>query len=354
MTYVVGVETALPAHRYEQSEVTEALAGIIGLDDRGQALLRRIHTGAGVDRRHLALPMERYAGLSDFGDANDAFLEAALDLGTAAVTAALDRAGLTPREVDVIVSTTVTGIAVPSLESRIAARLDMKESVVRMPMMGLGCMAGAAGLARTRELLCARPGGVAVFVAIELCSLTVQHNDSSTANLVASALFGDGAGAAVLVGPEHPAAQPGAGPQIVAARSRTYPGTEATMGWHVRTTGLRIVLGVEVPELVREHVGADVTDFLAEHGLTIADVGWWVCHPGGPKVIEALTAALGLEHQDLALSRSSLREVGNLSSASVLHILRETLSEQPPAPGSPGVMLAMGPGFSLEMVLLRA
>ncbi|PFG40051.1 isopalmitoylresorcinol synthase [Georgenia soli] len=354
MTHLVGVEAVLPEHRYDQREITDVLARVMRADRRTEVLLRKVHGSAGVDSRHLALPLSRYGTLDDFGAANDEFLSAAVELGTVAVAGALERAGLVPQEVDVFVSTTVTGLAVPSVESRIAARLGMREDVVRVPLMGLGCMAGAAGTARVHDLLAGRPDGVAVLVSAELCSLTVQRDDVSTANLVASGLFGDGVAAVVAVGPEHPAAGTAGTPAVIASRSRTYPGTEGTMGWDVRSTGLRIVLGVEVPELVRSHVGRDVAAFLAEHDLRIEDVGWWVCHPGGPKVIDSMVEALGVDADDLALTTESLRTVGNLSSASVLHILRDTLDRRPPEPGSYGVMMAMGPGFSLELVLLRA
>ncbi|MBD8062164.1 type III polyketide synthase [Oceanitalea stevensii] len=350
MTELLAVEPVLPEYRYSQGELTDALVDIIGLDERGERLIRRIHAGCGVDARHVALPLEQYAELLDFGQTNDAFIAAAVDLGAEALTRALDSAGLAPEELDLVVSTTITGLAVPSLEARIAEKVGLRRDVVRLPIVGLGCMAGAAGTARLHDLLAGRPGSVGALVSVELCSLTVQRGDASGANLVASGLFGDGAGAVVAT--SSGVATAGL-PRVVAAASRLYPGTQDVMGWDVRSTGLRIVLGAEVPELVRDNVGADVVAFLAEHGLTVADVGWWVCHPGGPKVIDALAETLGLPLEALALTTESLRTVGNLSSASVLHILRAALDAHP-APGSHGLMMAMGPGFSLEMVLLEA
>lgn len=382
MTQLLAVEPILPDHHYTQAELTDALVRIIGLDERGERLMRRIHAGCGVDHRSIALPLSRYEALHDFGATNDAFIEAAVELGAASLVAALDSAGLRADEVDLIICTTITGLAVPSLEARIAAEVGLRRDVVRLPIVGLGCMAGAAGTARLHDFLRGHPHGVAALVCVELCSLTVQRGDASGANLVASGLFGDGAGTVLAVGDEHPrAGAPGDGmagggvagggvrgsgertdgsgaggavmPRVLASTSRLYPGTREAMGWDVRSTGLRIVLGAEVPDLVRANVGADVIDFLAEHDLRIADVDWWVCHPGGPKVIDALAESMGLPLAALALTTESLRTVGNLSSASVLHILRAALDRRP-APGSVGVMMAMGPGFSLELVLLEA
>lgn len=357
MTTLLAVEPVLPAHRYDQTELTDALVRIIGLEGHDERLMRRIHAGCEVDQRYLALPLPSYAQLLDFGQANDAFIAAAVDLGAQALSVALARSHVRPEEVDLVISTTITGLAVPSLEARIAARVGLRPDVVRLPIVGLGCMAGAAGVARLHDFLLGRPQGVAALVSVELCSLTVQRDDPSPANLVASGLFGDGAGAVIAVGPGHPrAGQADDGahpPRVVASASRLYAETEEVMGWDVRATGLRIVLGAEVPDLVRDNVGPDVAAFLARHGLRLEDIGWWVCHPGGPKVIGALGETLGVSDSALDVTTQSLRTVGNLSSASVLHILRAALDRRP-APGSLGVMMAMGPGFSLELVLLEA
>ncbi len=351
MTTLAAVHAVLPEHRYEQRELSELFIDLCVPDERQHALVRRLHAGARVDTRHLALPIERYRELNGFTDANEAFLDVATKLGTTAVLGALKDAGLTPEDVDYIVSTTVTGLAVPSLEARIAAPVGLRPDVRRVPLFGLGCLAGAAGVARTHDLLRGRPGAVGVLLAVELCSLTVQRDDPSAANLVASGLFGDGAAAVVLVDDDHPAAA--GGPRVLDTASHLYPETERAMGWDVGGTGLRIVLGVEVPDLVHKHLRHDVTRLLEPHGLHIEDVARWICHPGGPKVIEAIQATLGLDEYDLGMTWESLRRIGNLSSASVLHVLRDTLRERPAQPGDYGVLMAMGPGFCAELVLLQ-
>lgn len=352
------MQGTLPQRQYDQGEITKAFADVIASHRVNARLLNRFHSNTGVRTRHLALALEQYSHLDSFTEANNAFISVGVELGAEAVTSALKAADLTPPDVDLIISTTITGLAVPSLDARISPMLGLRADVKRIPLVGLGCVAGAAGVARLHDYLLGHPGEVAVLVSVELCSLTVQRHDASVANMVASGLFGDGAAAVVAVGDQHPAAKLAAGPApspaVIATRSRLYADTERAMGWDVGSSGLRIVLGAEVPQLVRDFVADDVDGFLADLGLSRADIDWWVCHPGGPKVLEALENALDLQRNDLQLTWDSLSRIGNLSSASVLHVFSDTLATRPPRPGSYGMMMAMGPGFCLELVLLRA
>lgn len=353
MTRIAAVGTALPPHRYPQRAITDAFAEIVLGEHADRGVLDRLHGATGVESRHLALPLEAYADLDGFSASNDAFIEVGTDLGDVAVRSALVRAGLEPGDVDLIVSTSVTGVAAPSLDARLVPRLGLRPDVKRVPIFGLGCVAGAAGVARVHDMLAGDPGAVGVLLSVELCSLTIQHDDASIANLVGSGLFGDGAAAVVLVGDERASALGVTGPTVLATRSRLYPDTERVMGWDIGGSGFRIVLAASVAEVVEEHLGHDVTAFLGDHDLKIDDIGTWVAHPGGPKVLHAMTRTLGLAPDALERTWLSLSEVGNLSSASVLHVLGDTLAGPRPPTGSYGVLLAMGPGFCSELVLLQ-
>ncbi|MBV9024721.1 MAG: type III polyketide synthase [Streptomycetaceae bacterium] len=348
MSRIAAVHKVLAPYRHQQHEITDLVHAYLPAAQR--AVLDRLHAAAKVRCRHTVLPLDGYAALDGFGAANDAFITAAVEMGTQAVGGALHTAGIPPSAVDLLVFTSTTGMAAPSIDARLAGLLGLRPDTKRLPVFGLGCVAGAAGIGRLHDYLRGWPGHVAVLLCVELCSLTFQREDLSPANLVASALFGDGAAALVACGTGREP-QP-VGPTVVATRSRLYPDTERTMGWDITSSGFRIVLDPGIPGIVRGHLAQDIDGFLADHGLTRREIGTWVCHPGGPKVLDAIAQALSLPEGALDLTWRSLAEVGNLSSASVLHVLRDTLQRKPPA-GTWGLLLALGPGFCSELVLLR-
>ncbi len=347
---IIDVGRALPPYYYDQSTLAEAFAAQWPDAPHRQRRIEQLHEAVGVTGRHLAQPLERYVELDDFGAANDAWIAAALHVGEAALRDAMARARVDWARVGAIFSVSVTGIATPSLEARLMNRVPaLPRHLKRVPIFGLGCVAGAAGLARAADYVRAFPAEVALVLSVELCSLTLQRQDPSVANLVSAGLFGDGAACAVVAGAEVPAE----GPRVLATRSVFWDDTERVMGWDISGQGFRVVLDKSVPEVVRTRLRPAVDAFLAEHDLTVADLGSFVCHPGGPKVIEAMEQALDAPPGALDLTRRSLAEVGNLSSASVLMVLRDTLDQRRPPPGTLGLLAALGPGFGAELVLLR-
>jgi len=345
------VARGLPPHYASQEELIAAFRAHWAQKHFNVERLEELHRAVQVTGRHLALPLVDYPALQSFRERNDAWTQAALELGERVVREALAKAQLTPADVDQLFFVTVTGIATPSLDARLMNRLGLRPDVKRSPLFGLGCVAGAAGLARAADALRPYPQGVSLLLSVELCSLTLQREDLSIPNIIASGLFGDGAACAVLQGGERDGGS--AGPRVVDTRSVFYPDTERIMGWDVVDTGFKVVLSAKVPQLVREHIRTDVDAFLGAHGLSRQDVKHWVAHTGGPKVLEAFEGALELPPGALARSWASLKEVGNLSSASVLFVLADLLDSGEARRGDWGLMLAMGPGFCAELVLLR-
>lgn len=346
--HIAGAAVAFTPHRYNQDEVARELTGFAD-----PAFLRFAQT-TGVDWRSLALPLSRYPRLSGFTEANNAYLEVAVDLGEEAVRTALAEADIAPEEVDTIVMVSSTGIAVPTIDARLMTRIGLRPNIKRLPLFGLGCVAGAAGMARVHDYLRGYPGHVAVLLSVELCSLTLQRDDTSVPALIGVSLFGDGAAAVVVTGAERTPLSRIAcqSPRVLSTRSRVVPETVDIMGWNVSSSGFQLVMSRDVPRMADAYLREEVDGFLAGLGLSRGDISVWVCHPGGPKVLDSVEEALGLPPEALMHSRKSMRDNGNLSSASVLDVLRRTVAE-PPAKGAFGVMLAMGPGFSFELLLLQ-
>ena len=283
------------------------------------------------------------------GKANDIWIKVAEQLGERAIDCALQSAGLARDQINAIFFVSVTGVASPSIDALLVNRLGLSAHIKRNPMFGLGCVAGAAGLARAADYVRAYPDQIALLLSVELCSLTWQRDDLSVANLISSGLFGDGA-AAVLIAGEKTGLK---GPRILGNHQVFYPNTKDVMGWRISEKGFTIVLSPDVPRVVEENLGRDVDAFLMAQGMTRKDIGRWIMHTGGPKILEATARSLGLKDSDLAVSWEMLRRVGNLSSASVLVVLDEVMKKHRPQPGTRSVLAAMGPGFCAEMLLLE-
>lgn len=326
-------------------------AELCGIDPARRALLDRLYMNAGVETRHTVLPLTDYAKLEGLGPTNDLYTEHATVLGEQAIRRALHAADVSADEVDLLMVTSVTGVAVPSLDARLVPRLGLRPDIKRVPVFGLGCVAGAAGLARVHDYLLAWPDHTAVLLAVELCSLSMPLTNATRADLVVSGLFGDGAMAVVARG--EPVGGAIAGPQIIASHSELCPDSGDVLGWRLGAEGFRIVLTTALSEVIARYLGSCVRAFLAQHALTVDDIHSWICHPGGLNVIDAVQRALALPDSALETSRASLAQVGNLSSASVLHVLLKTIDDERPPPGTFGLLIGLGPGVSVELVLLR-
>src|SRR6266511_590146 len=266
---ISGVATAFPRYCYSQRQVAEALREQWEDKVPSPVLLSRMMCRAGVEQRHVVLPLDRYLPMDTWGKANNEWIQAAEELAERALLTAVERAGVTLDDIGAIFFVSVTGIASPSIDARLMNRIKLPLDVKRIPIFGLGCVAGAAGIARAADYVRAFPGQAAALISVELCSLTWQRDDLSVANLISSALFGDGAAAVVVAGADLAGATlTQSGPQVVASRSSFYPGTEDVMGWDISEKGFRIVLSAAVPEMVFQHLAADVERFLEGQELS--------------------------------------------------------------------------------------
>lgn len=346
---IASVASAFPKNYYKQEVVVEALKNHWRTRLPNADILDRLDESMKVEGRYAVESIEFYENMTTWGEANNTWIEHALELGEKALCRAVQKAGLEPKDLSAIFVTSVTGIAAPSIDARLVNRMGLSPNIKRVPIFGLGCVAGAAGISRAADYVRGYPGQAAALLSVELCSLTLQKKDLSMAHLISSLLFGDGAAATVVVGSEVECS----GPEIVATKSIFYPNTERVMGWDISEQGFRIVLSPEVPDTVIKHLGGDVDEFLGEQGLKRSDIKSWIMHTGGPKVLEATAIALGLTEKDLAASWNCLKKVGNISSTSVLLVLEDVYTHRRPEPGALCILAAMGPGFCSELVLLR-
>lgn len=354
---IVATATAYPPYYFRQEEVLAELENCWGKQSEHFEALERLHSRTHVKGRYFSQPLKAYESLDRWGKANDLWIETALDLGTRSLDAALLQAGLDGQRIGALIFVSVTGISSPSIDAMLVNRMHLSPRIKRTPIFGLGCVAGAAGLSRAADYVRAYPDQIAALLSVELCSLTWQRNDLSVANLISTGLFGDGAAVALVAGDkalvQTRTANEQAGPEILDSACSFYSDTEKVMGWKISEKGFEILLSPDVPKVVREHLGSDVDGFLASRGMSRGDIGSWIMHTGGPKVLEAAAEALGLHDGELSRSWDALEKMGNLSSASVLIVLDDVIRNYRPATGTYSVLAAMGPGFCSELLLLR-
>jgi alkylresorcinol/alkylpyrone synthase len=342
---ILSVATALPPYRVDQEEAKTFARGMFSRREGDFDRLLPIFDNVNVENRHFCVPVEWFAQDHSFPEKNALYIENALDLSEKAARRALDRVGAGPEEVGAIFFVSTTGFSTPSLDSKLIFRLGLSEHTRRVPIWGLGCSAGAAGIARATEHARLYPNQLVLLVAVELSGLTFQRGDRSKSNLISTALFADGA-AAVVFGDAS-------GPEVLGSYSTTWPDTEDVMGWELVETGLKVRLSRSVPNIVREKFRDNLEEACGSLGLDFGEIKHFVLHPGGSKVLDAFENVLGMEAGGLATSRDVLRECGNMSSVTVLFILERFLEGREFAKGELGVLSAMGPGFSAEHVFFR-
>ena len=340
---LLALATAVPAHVLHQDDVRERAANLFPREGERLERLLPVYANAGIDRRYSCVPFEWYLEAHGWRERSELFVEHATDLLASASLCCLERAGLAVDEVDAIVAVSTSGVATPSLDALVMERLGMRRDLRRLPIFGLGCAGGVLGLARAGEMARSFPGERVLFLVAELCGITFRRNDHSKSNVIATALFGDGAAAALI-------SCEGEGPTLLASGEYTWPASLDVMGWRVRDDGLGVLFSRDIPALVRSDYRAAVERFLARERLGLEDIGEFLCHPGGAKVLAAFEESLELPQGSLNHSREVLREYGNMSAATVLFVLERALGNG----GLPrrSLMTSLGPGFTAGFLLI--
>ena len=342
---VLSVATVVPKYRVVQSTAKDFARAMFSGVYKDVERLLPVFDNVEIEGRNFCVPPEWFYEDHTFPEKNALYVEHALDLSEKAAHRALDKAGADPSEVGAIFFVSTTGLSTPSIDSLLLPRLGLSEHTRRVPIWGLGCAAGVGGLARALDHARVYPEEKVLLVGVELCSLTFQWGDRSKAGLVSTALFADGAAAAVLGN--------ASGPELLGSHSTTWPGTEEIMGWEIIEAGFKVQLSRSIPQLVRERMPQNIETACSSVGLAPEEVEHLVTHPGGAKVLDAFEEVFGLGPGGLVLSREVLRDYGNMSSVTVLFILERFLESGAYAPGEHGVISALGPGFSAEHVFFR-
>ncbi|NQV98740.1 MAG: type III polyketide synthase [Rhodospirillales bacterium] len=346
---LLGIATAVPSFVMDQADVARVTAELFGGSDTDFEKFVPVYANAAIKTRYSCVSLDWYTRAHGLQERNALFIENAVNLLEQAADRALLQAGLGRADVDAVVAVSTSGIATPSLDALIIERMQLRPDVERLPVFGLGCVGGVTGLARAGQMACSRPGTNVLLLVVELCGLTFRHQDRSKSNIIATALFGDGAAAAII---RSDAGVADRAPVITAWGEHTWPDTLGIMGWTVEDDGLGVLFSRSIPALIRRDYRPALDRFLQTNDLTLAAIDHFAIHPGGAKVVNALEESLGFEPGHLSDSRAILKAYGNMSAATVLFVLERILKE----PGPPGQILlsSLGPGFTAGFLVLEA
>jgi alkylresorcinol/alkylpyrone synthase len=341
---LLSLSTAVPDHVLHQADVREIGRAIFSRNKARFERLVPVYANAGIETRYSCVPLDWYLKPHGWRDRNTLYVEHAVPLLERATLSCLEKAGLGIEDVDAIVAVSTSGIATPTIDALLIERLNMRRDIRRLPIFGLGCAGGVLGFSRAAEMARAIPGQRVLFLVVELCGLTFRRNDHTKSNVIATALFGDGAAAALI-------SCEGDGPAVIASGEHTWPDSLEIMGWRVRDDGLGVTFSRDLPAFLRTGYRATVDCFLARHGLAVADIEEFICHPGGAKILAALEEAFELPSDGLAHSRAVLRDYGNMSAATVMFVLHSVLANG----GLPrrSLMTSLGPGFTAGFMVIE-
>lgn len=349
MPRITAVTTAVPSHEVDQSAACELVRTHFDGRLRNLERMLPVFANAGILTRYFCRPISWMVKPHSLGEKCEVYIQCATDLSARATRQLLMQGQVPPEEIDYIIYINTTGLATPSIDARLINILNLRRNIHRTPVWGLGCAGGVAGLSHAYRYLLGHPDGKVLLIATELCGLTFLANDYSKSNLVATALFGEGSAAVLVVGDRVQAD----GLEIIGTRSTFYPDSLDVMGWNIVSSGLQVVFAQRIPDIVKESAAGDMCSFLSEHDLSIEDISAYLFHPGGAKVLEAYECALGLTDGALTLSREVLSDYGNMSSATVLFVLERYVGQFGYGKKGYGLISALGPGFCSESMLIK-
>ncbi len=361
MPRIVATGTALPENVLTQKEIKQFAHDLYGEAFSDIDRLMSVFDNTEIDQRHFCVPLQWFATEKSFKQKNDLHIECAIDLSTAAIARAIEAAGVDYKDIDYLIYVSTTGISTPSIDAQLIQRLAFRRTIKRLPIWGLGCAGGASALSRAMEIARADRSARVLVVVTELCGLTFMRNDRSKSALIATSLFADGSAAVLVAGSDVPLAPGNRYARLLASSTNTLDASLDVMGWDIGNDGFRVVISRDIPTIVRTFMRESIETFLATEGLDIGSIDHFIAHPGGAKVLQAYTESLGLPPQKLDHTRHVLRNCGNMSAASVIFVLErymQSIARQPTRSeesrdGEYGLLGALGPGFSSELVLLR-